>query len=658
MSQTLAILGGTPLRTRPFTAWPVFGEPEETRLLHPGTFMAAAWRRPQRDRRMIWTHRITTPALPLRHFMRITTTFLNSVLGLTLVLSAAASEPKPEALASFTGAEFQGGAKDLYGTAYDGEQVNTVYAEPTGPHSTMELRFPVRSVPAGPLFVHLKARDDDAPRQCKIALVLNGQTLFEGSNEFTPRSFTTRKFAIPGGALKERENTLVIACREKNGQAGQPPWFQVAACTIAPAQYVLRADVHKDFWVKLPAEERPFPEPLPPGKAPGFKYRGTKGWAWTPEQYLAEIPWLAKFKMNFLMNCYLSMFDLENQQNWGANEANRWWEDLPDTKKKAYEQVVRECQKHGLLFCFSMNPNLASKRMVNDNSPESVDLLWKHYAWMQGLGVKWFNISLDDITEGINASSQARVVNEIFHRLRAKDPEAQMIFCPTYYWGDGTGKEQKPYLEILARELDRDIYLFWTGDAVYGKVTRKAADTFRGISGHRVFLWDNYPVNDNRPTMHLGPVVDRDPDLCEVIDGYMSNPMCKQNEINRIPLATCADYAWNPADYDPARSIGQAIAHLADTPGRREVLRDLVEAYPGFLIYSSHRNSAFNAVQEQFDRIISMPYSRQAAIAYIDHLQQLSDRLKEQFPDHYQPARQTLDNDIQLLKKKFALKYQ
>src|ERR1022692_3364720 len=33
MSQPLAILGGAPLRTRPFTAWPVFGEPEEARLL-------------------------------------------------------------------------------------------------------------------------------------------------------------------------------------------------------------------------------------------------------------------------------------------------------------------------------------------------------------------------------------------------------------------------------------------------------------------------------------------------------------------------------------------------------------------------------------------------------------------------------------------------
>jgi hyaluronoglucosaminidase len=414
--------------------------------------------------------------------------------------------------------------------------------------------------------------------------------------------------------------------------------------------------LHQDFHVSLPAEKGPLPEPLAPGAQPGFKFRGTKGWAWRPEQYLAEIPWLAKFKMNFLMNCYLSMYDLEHHPKWRDGEANRWWEDLPVEKKQAYEAVVRACQQQGIQFCFAMNPNLASQRMVNDDSPDSADQLFKHYAWMQSLGVKWFNLSLDDISQGINAATQAKVANEIFHRLRAKDPEAQMIFCPTFYWGDGTGKDQQPYLETLARALDKEVYLFWTGDAEVGKVTRRGADTFRRISNHRLFLWDNYPVNDDRPTMHLGPVVDRDPDLCEVIDGYMSNPHCKQNQVNRIPLATCADYAYNPRSYDPARSIGQAIFQVADAPAQREVLRDLVEAYPGMLI-CGNRSTGFNAVQEQFTRISAMPHSRLAAQSYIDGLQHLSERLKQQFPGRYQPEKQTLDNDIQQLKKKFLSKY-
>jgi hypothetical protein len=102
--------------------------------------------------------------------------------------------------------------------------------------------------------------------------------------------------------------------------------------------------------------------------------------------------------------------------------------------------------------------------------------------------------------------------------------------------------------------------------------------------------------------------------------------------------------------------VGQAILHLADTAPQRAVLKDLMEAYPGMLIYGS-RSTGFNAVQEQFTRISAAPHSRQAAIAYIEHLQQLSERLEQQFPGHYQPEKQTLDNDIQQLKKKFATKY-
>ena len=585
---------------------------------------------------------------------------LNFVFAGALLICALWGQPARGAafaVAVGTGADFSGGAKDVFGTASEGEQVNTVYAETTGRHATMQLKFVLRTVPPGAMFVHLKARDDDAPARCAIALDLNGTTLFEGTNGFAQAKFETRRFAIPAGVLRAGDNTLRIRCLEKQGTLGQPPWFQVASCVVGPDKFVLPVDLHKSFHVQIPAEPKPFPEPLPAGDQPGFKIRGTKGWAWKPEQYLAEIPWIAKFKLNFLMNCYLSMYDIENHARWSDGDANRWWEDLPPAKKRAYEEVVRACQREGIEFCFGMNPNLCSKRMVNDGSPESVDQLYKHYAWMQSLGVKWFNISLDDISQGVNAASQAKVVNEIFHRLRAKDPQAQMIFCPTFYWGDGTGKEQQPYLETLARDLDKDIYLFWTGDAVVGRITRKAAETFRRIGGHRVILWDNYPVNDDRPTMHLGPVVERDPDLCAVIDGYMSNPHCKQNEANRIPLATCADYAYNPRAYDPSRSIGQAILAVGETPAQREVLRDLAETYPGMLIWPNQNNTGFNSVQAQVDQVLASSNARQVALGYLERLQKLSARMQQEFPNHYAAERAVLDNDIKLAMKKISAKY-
>jgi len=41
MIQPLALLGGPKVRTRPFPAWPVFGEPEERRLLE--TLHSGKW---------------------------------------------------------------------------------------------------------------------------------------------------------------------------------------------------------------------------------------------------------------------------------------------------------------------------------------------------------------------------------------------------------------------------------------------------------------------------------------------------------------------------------------------------------------------------------------------------------------------------------------
>lgn len=549
-----------------------------------------------------------------------------------------------------SGNELKGGAAEVYGSSFGGEvNINYIYAEPTGPRSTMAVSFTISTLPKDPMFVHIKGRDDDGTDKCKILIAINDHAIFDGPNDFSETQWQIHAYPIPEGVLKVGANELRISCREKEGTMGMPPWFQVSKLAIAGKPFNFGMDLSKDFRVKLPTEIRDFPEPLPTGKQPGFKWRGTKGWMWTPAQYLAEIPVMAKYKMNFLMNCYGSMCDIEHYA-WGHPECNRWWEDFPASKKAAYEYVVKLCQKQGVEFCFSMNPNLGSKRPLKYSSPEDIDQLWKQYAWMQGLGVKWFNISLDDISQGIDAAGQAKVVNEIYHRLKAKDPHANMIFTPCFYWGDGTDTSAKPYLEILARDLDKDVYLFWTGDSVVGNITRIAAQSFRDVSKHRLFLWDNYPVNDSTPTMHLGPVIKRDADLCEVIDGYMSNAMCSQNEGNRIPLLTCGDYAYNPADYDPTRSIGQAIVHLESDPTARKTLAELVEVYPGFIIFGKP-STGLNPVREQFAKLSSTPHSRYIVEAYIRYLEDLSERMDKTFPDRYTAEKKTLSDDVKLLRK-------
>ena len=533
----------------------------------------------------------------------------------------------------FFGGRFRRGAKGFYGASFYGRQpVNYVYAQPSGPAASMTATFELAAVPAAIHFLALDAMDDDAPEQCHIRISVNDQIIFEGRSGFPDAHWFQGQYRIPDGVLQAGTNRVTIANTEISGSAGVPPWFMLSRAAIGPADYRLPPwPASGQLQVTIPSAPRPFPEPLPEGQTtPGFAFRGIKGWNWDPEQYLAEIPFLKTVKMNFLMNCYLSLFSSRPPQGW----ANNWWEPLPESVKSNYADVIQACQTNDITFCFAMNPQLFSSRPLNETDDDDIDALYQHYAWAQNQGVRWFAICLDDVAWAGRGAQHAYLVNTVFTRLRQQDAEAQMIFCPGPYWGNGQDQAARQYLETLADELHPDVYVFWTGDGVVGsQITYAAAQSYRDRVQHRLFLWDNYPVNDMNPTLHLGPVSGRATNLHEVIDGYMGNPMSPQNEIDRLPRATCADYAYNPWAYDPARSIGQAILLLATNNPQREYSGD--RTLSGFLVTGG--GTGFNPCATHF----RMMQSHDA----------LADRLNAVINDwtlsrQFRAARNTVANDL------------
>lgn len=408
---------------------------------------------------------------------------------------------------------------------------------------------------------------------------------------------------------------------------------------------------------KLPQTKYSFVEKANMSTDPvGFTIRGTKGWSWTPEQYLEEIPILADYKMNFMMNCYISMFShpLPPDSLWKkGNTINEWWLPIPDAKKKAYEKVFAKAKEYGIAFCFGVHAQLSSPRPANLSSEKDFEDIWQHYAWAQSKGVRWFSVPLDDVSEKdtrIAGEEHARFVNKILARLREKDKDAQMVFCPTYYHANLNNPKEKAYIEGLAKVLDKDVYVFWTGKTVLpSEITVADALAFKNAVKHRVILWDNYPVNDATRTLHLGPLTGRDRKLSTVLDGYMANPHFTQNEINRIPLFTIADYAFNPIDYDPVASIGQAIIHQTDNKAQQRVLLELTKLYNNKIVRSTGVNQLITGWRSTGNRT--------EADAYLAHIRKVQADLQKQFPKNYAATKKTLAQNIKQVETEYAAKY-
>ena len=229
-----------------------------------------------------------------------------------------------------------------------------------------------------------------------------------------------------------------------------------------------------------------------------------------------------------------------------------------------------------------------------------------------------------------------------------------MILCSSRYWGDGTGSE-KTHLEGLNKLLHPDIYVFWTGErSITPRITQRAAESYRLIVGHKLFIWDNHPPNDDRPTMHLGPLIGRGENLPKVVTGYISNPMCKQNRLNRLPLYTCADYAYNPSGYEPTRSINQAIAYIAKNAKQTRILKELVETYPGTGILMIGGNHYYNPVREKFKKLLNANVSALVAEAYILNFEMLVWQFDKAFGDYYSAEKATLGDDLRWLRSKLV----
>ncbi|WP_431219457.1 protein O-GlcNAcase [Leifsonia xyli] len=249
---------------------------------------------------------------------------------------------------------------------------------------------------------------------------------------------------------------------------------------------------------------------------------------------------------------------------------DEWREPYPAACLADLASLNQAAAERGVRFVYSISPGLS---MRFDDDTEH-DALAAKCRQLFEAGIRSFALLFDDVPMD-DPEALGRAHGEVAARFQAAflSPAGihePVLLCPTDY----AGLEGTPYRVGLAETLPADALVLWTGaDIVVGAVTAgdiaRAAESF----GRDLVLWDNFPVNDfDRSRVFLGPLTGREagPGLV----GILSNPMVEAAP-SRFALTTVAEWAHDPAGYDPAQAADRAYRAVA---GDDDGLRTLVEA--------------------------------------------------------------------------------
>jgi hyaluronoglucosaminidase len=254
-----------------------------------------------------------------------------------------------------------------------------------------------------------------------------------------------------------------------------------------------------------------------------------------------------------------------------------WRQPYPPARWHQLLQLIGQARKNRIDFVYGFHPGEGLRFSDTKLVETLIKKAWRFYD----CGVRIFAVLFDDIPSRLTyaqdrrsfKNSLARAEGAWLAEIEARQPvswrDVEWWICPSYYTPDPLlvrlfGRFEPDFLEILGECLPPNVACFWTGPSVVSK--RISLDDMQKIAQrvrHRLLLWDNYPVNDlsMRDELHLGPLQGRDPKLPRVVYGYLSNPLL-QEKLSFIPLATCFDYAADPAHYHPESSWNGIVREL------------------------------------------------------------------------------------------------
>lgn len=300
---------------------------------------------------------------------------------------------------------------------------------------------------------------------------------------------------------------------------------------------------------------------------------GFYGAPWSHDERLAALRLAGRLKLNSYV--YAPKDDPFHRE--------RWREPYPAEELSRLVELAMHGAAHGVDVVVALHP---AGSMVFSDDAEHERLAAKATQLLDA-GVPSVALLFDDVPPAptndadrqrfgdsgaglgdAHALTIRRFRDAVGERLSGGD----LLVVPMDYAGTGASE----YRVAFAAGLPDDVLVWWTGhDIVVGEVTRAHIDAAAEVFGDRLLLWDNFPVNDfDRGRAFLGPLHGRAADVAgSALRGAWSNPMVEY-AAGGFGIAAFADWAWNPAAYDPARAARAALPVVAG--GQADALRPLV----------------------------------------------------------------------------------
>ena len=237
----------------------------------------------------------------------------------------------------------------------------------------------------------------------------------------------------------------------------------------------------------------------------------------------------------------------------------KWREPYPADKMAELSSLVQAAKSQNVRFVFAVSPGLDVHFSGLAGYKDKLAMETKLSA-MYDLGVRDFAIFFDDIKEK-DGKGQAKFLNWLDeHFIKTHPGTASLITVPTEYFFQDMQQNgtMKSYSYDFSTTLSPDILVLYTGEQVVGEgimdTQLSAADQ---LYGRKLGIWWNYPVTDYmKNKLALGPI-EKLPRHGN-IPAIFFNPM-EHEQLSKIALATGADYALDPAGYQPQQSWEKAI---------------------------------------------------------------------------------------------------